>query len=630
MTGPSSHDPAPGDADLAARDLLRSALAGWSPGTGSPARGEGDLVLALLPADPSMQTGDAAVSSKLDELATVLLRWPDLRVLLGDVGAASREQADAAATPVSAEVRSAALQAFTASLEPLSCAQAEDRLPASFQEDAFQEVDAELLEVLRESETDVETGASALPTALRRAALAAFDRSVVGADAQAADAPRLRLPSTSEHFFSGRAFSGRRREAPLRARRPQPLLGRRSWVTAAAIALVFLGAGILFSRGGAEAEAGLHLTSLARVDRAGAMRMSQVQPRYFAELGRVFTPAEDELLAFGFGPASRLIAGSGDALRVARADEARRACPTSFPGTASIQGSVLMRLESGEVLLVTEDQPLCLMVEEAGVLVLLEGAAHVAVDAQGGPAVALPPGSEARFYPRAGGELHLSGPATGLLSAAGPQRFGEEARSLFDELKFFGGPLPRDVQETPISARTCGVRAGLVRKGRHDLQILAPVTDEPQDVHARLTWSPRPWLSDAHLVRVHLRAPAGTRVGLVWPDAATKAGEAQTEDERTSLRRTSLTVEPGIAVIELPLPAGWYERLDGRPLVFDFQVPAGRSPDGIAAGAAPEGRKPGRAEPVAWFDGLTLVLGASAPPSAGDALAEQGGAERND
>jgi hypothetical protein len=228
-----------------------------------------------------------------------------------------------------------------------------------------------------------------------------------------------------------------------------------------------------------------------------------------------------------------------------------------------------------------------------------------------------------------------------LLSSSGPQRFGEDARSLFEELQFFGGPLPRDLQETPISARTCGVQAAklvacTVRKGRQDLQVLhsGKVGDreigaeQAGEIVARFTWQPKPWLADAHLLRVHLRAPAGTTVGLPMQVNEPGAGESRqsvslksvSPDAGTSelVGKGSLASEPGIAVVELALQPGWYDRLAGGPLVVELRIPAPTgTPDTRAEGDAPKSsRRPAHPKPLAWFDGLTLVLRGGSPVSA--------------
>jgi len=330
-----------------------------------------------------------------------------------------------------------------------------------------------------------------------------------------------------------------------------------------------------------------------------------------------------------------LIVGSGDAVRVTDADDVRATVGADVlrDGVAlqgvDLQGRAFMRLDSGEVLLVTRSRPVPLLVAGAGLFVLLDGAAHVAVTrphgiAGGEVAVALPRASRARFYAHDGSQAELTGPATGLLTAAGAGSFGEEARSLFEELKFFGGPLPRVVREAPISARSCSVRSGEVRRGRQDLQILRPEPSsagpEPRTpamnsvgtIDATLSWRPRPWQAEAHLLRVHLRAPAGTHVSIPSVAAAGTASTAEVAGRGNNAG--TLASEPGLAVLDLPLAPGWYERLNGGPLLLEVRVSAATNDETRAH--ASETRASGevaRRGVVAWFDGLTVVLASPQP-----------------
>ena len=557
----SSHDGQQGDLrPEAAAALLAAALETVHPDAASDAGSDDgtdsvDFLLGrLVDVEPTDLQADVA-----PELVSRLLEAPALRQALADSIAADANDAE-----LSPHVRAAALAAFDECVE-------EELIDD-------ETLDAALLLDVQAAEQDVaELG---LTDGVRTAALAAFARST-------------EAPEASNVLSLDEARERHVRDEPLRARRMQPVLGRRGWGAIAAALLVFLTAGLLL-RDDEVAEAGIQLSSLARVDRGGAMRLSQVQPRYFAEMGRLFTPAEDELLAFGFGPASRLIVGNGDAVRVIDGEDAARVHP------AAADVSALMKLETGEVLLVTENQPLRLLVDGAGLLVLEDGAAHVAIDAEGGPAIALPPNGVARFYAKDGRVVPLAGPAIGLLTEAGPRGFGADARSLFDELKFFGGPLPRDVLETPISARTCGVRAGHVRKGRHDLQILPPKTAGAREAVARLTWQPRPWLADAHAVRIHVRAPVGATVSLPGLEAL-PAGKREATITAAPAADGARD-EPGTALVELALPAGWYPHLAGAPLVIEVRVP-------VAKNTTTTDRTGASAQPVAWFDGLTLLLG---------------------
>nr|MDJ0522413.1 hypothetical protein [Planctomycetota bacterium] len=321
-----------------------------------------------------------------------------------------------------------------------------------------------------------EEATAALRSGARVAALEAWDRASSGLEA--APAPLLSLTA---------ARAERERREPLRARRMRAPFFMRP-VAAAAMLLVALGAGLFLFGQGDDAEAGLQLRALSRRDLSSNVGMSQVRPGYFATLGRVFAPREDELLSFGLAHDGLVVVGAGDAVRVTR--------PTArVPGTAP----TVLRLESGEArLATTRDAPVPLEVDGVGLLVLTEGAAHVALHAEtadGAPAVALAEHSVARFHRADGTSVPLAGPTRVLLAADGVRSFGTPARSLFRELAFFGGPLPPVTQVRTVSARLFDVREGDVRRGRQDLRLLAAA--DGKDTAARLAWRPPLALADA-------------------------------------------------------------------------------------------------------------------------------------
>ena len=380
------------------------------------------------------------------------------------------------------------------------------------------------------------------------------------------------------------------RDEPLRARRLAPLFRLRGAAMAAAAVFV-IGLGLLITGGGDEAHAGLQLRALASADTGSSVQMSRIQPRYFATLGETFTPGRDELLRLSLADESMVVVGAGDAVRVSRA-------ALAADGVAA--DDAVLRLESGEAQLATRDRPLPLLIDGVGLLVLAEGAAHVAVDAGDGqhrPAVALHEGSRARFH-RADGSasVPLVGPTRVLLGPKGVEAYGAPARALFHELRFFGGPLPEATHRRAISARL--FRAGRIddvpgrtRRGRQDIRLLAPQkAGDATHVGALFGWRPEPAVAEARALEVALRAPGGTRVSLL-------------QENGTPLTATVIHPgdgrEPGVATVSLSLPRGWYDRLPAGRLTLRLEAP-------LETAAATPTRV------VAWFDGIALVFGPGA------------------
>ena len=456
---------------------------------------------------------------------------------------------------------------------------------------AFDEVEAEtLLAEALEGEGEalwVEQALAAGPASevlaagLRRAALDAFDR--------AADpAPVLALQAAAPVFAGdGRRATRPLRQAPLRARRLGPLFGVRAMAAAAAV-LVALGATFVLGDRGPRAEAGLQLRALGRIERGGAVQMSQVQPRYFAALGHVFAPAHDELLSFDLADEALVVVGEGDAVRVVRAAEA---------AAAGLGGDAVLRLESGEARLATREHPIPLQIDGVGLLVLTEGAAHVAIDAAGGtPAVALADHSQARFFRAGGGSVPLTGPTRVLLSAQGPTAFGAPARSLFEELRLFGGPLPPPRLVRSVAARQFEPTTAGARRRGHALELVAASSGAA--VSTALAWPAPAAVATAATLEVRLRAPVGTRVSLVQqPGEVSRPTAVVTEDGTQR--------EPGTATVLLSLPATWHEHLERGQLTLQFDVPAGAVPAPAADARVVR----------AWFDGVALVFEAAPTPS---------------
>ncbi len=366
------------------------------------------------------------------------------------------------------------------------------------------------------------------------------------------------------------------RTEPLRAAAFRPMPFVRTWMAAAAMVLVALGA-VVFLSATDDAEAGLQLNSLKRVDLAGSVRLSSTEPRYFAKLGHVFTPGEDELLSFGFGPEALVVVGAGDAVRVTRVSDSFENLLESL----DTDTDAVLRLESGEARLATSEGPVLLELGSAGILVLLEGAAHAAYEAAGSaPAVALAEGSVARFHRAKGAPVPLTGPSRVLLRPEGPQAFGKPARTLFRHLEFFGGPLPRETQVRTVSPRLWKIEAG-AKRSRSDIRVEAGKA-------ARLTWRVPVVLADATTLRVALRAPKGTTVEAVGLGKAAVNG-------------SSSSTEPGVATVEIALPARWYERIEGRMLALVIEIPEIEIPTTAETSKATR----------AWFDGVSLVLGST-------------------
>ena len=535
------------------------------PGSGRPEHGDGELDDLLREALAHEE------QAELDELVADLLR------------------ADAALddTPLSAELAARALAApALANAEALLADALEGESEALWVEHAL------------------DTGPVAVPATplregLRRAALAAFERAalpavpVAGLTPHPADAGRM----TAGRKTAGRKTAGRKtagRDVPLRARRLAPLLRLRGAAVAAAAVLV-LGLGLFLTGGENAAHAGLQLRALARADTAGSVQTSRVQPRYFAPLGETFTPGRDELLRFSLAEDAMVVVGPGDAVRVSRAALARDG--------VGAQDAVL-RLESGEAQLATRAHPVPLLIDGIGLLVLVEGAAHVAVDVGDGthaPAVALHEGSRARFHRADGsGSVPLVGPTRVLLAREGVKAYGAPARALFHDLRFFGGPLPAATHRRPVSARLFRAsRApdapGRTRRGRQDLRLLAS-RDAPDATHAStlLHWRPETAVRAARALEVMLRAPTGTRVTLLQEGLAQDAAAPTAVVVHAGAGR-----EPGVATVSLSLPEGWFDRLPQGRLTLRLDAP-------LPTVDAPR--------VVAWFDGVALVFG---PASAG-------------
>jgi len=531
---------------------------------------------------------DAAGPSPRDDQAA-------FEALLADALAAEERLAEERLAEALAEGRSAEAlpEALPEGLRARALAAPELADAEALLADAL-EGESEALWVARQTPTTLSPG-------LRRAALAAYERAET--PALTLVAPKMALASPAP---AARADRPAVRTEPLRARRLAPMR-RLRMASFAAAAVLLLGLGVVLFGGGDEAHAGLQLRALARADTAGSVQTSRVQPLYFAALGQTFTPGRDELLRFSLAEDAMVVVGSGDAVRVSRAARA-------LDGLAP--ESAVLRLESGEAQLATRGHPIPLLIDGIGLLVLEEGAAHVAVDAGDGshaPAVALYEGTVARFQ-RADGSasVPLVGPTRVLLEAEGIRAFGAPARALFHDLHFFGGPLPEATRRRPLSTRLFRAAKvagaiGRTRRGRQDVRLLVPEASAARSTaeadrlqaSARFLWRPEQAVRQAHALEIALRAPAGTRVQLAQagPDGRALAPIAATV-ARAGVSATGAAPEPGVATVTLSLPEGWFDRLPQGRIDLRLDVP-------LAPGA--EGAQAARV--VAWFDGASLVFG---------------------
>ncbi|MDF1702924.1 MAG: hypothetical protein P1V36_17385 [Planctomycetota bacterium] len=504
---------------------------------------------------------DAAGPSPRDDQAA-------FEALLADALAAEERLAEERLAEALAEGRSAEAlpEALPEGLRARALAAPELADAEALLADAL-EGESEALWVARQTPTTLSPG-------LRRAALAAYERAET--PALTLVAPKMALASPAP---AARADRPAVRTEPLRARRLAPMR-RLRMASFAAAAVLLLGLGVVLFGGGDEAHAGLQLRALARADTAGSVQTSRVQPLYFAALGQTFTPGRDELLRFSLAEDAMVVVGSGDAVRVSRAARA-------LDGLAP--ESAVLRLESGEAQLATRGHPIPLLIDGIGLLVLEEGAAHVAVDAGDGshaPAVALYEGTVARFQ-RADGSaaVPLVGPTRVLLEAT---RRRPLSTRLFRAAKVAGA-------------------IGRTRRGRQDVRLLVPEASAARSTaeadrlqaSARFLWRPEQAVRQAHALEIALRAPAGTRVQLAQagPDGRALAPIAATV-ARAGVSATGAAPEPGVATVTLSLPEGWFDRLPQGRIDLRLDVP-------LAPGA--EGAQAARV--VAWFDGASLVFG---------------------
>ena len=148
---------------------------------------------------------------------------------------------------------------------------------------------------------------------------------------------------------------------------------------------------------------------------------------------------------------------------------------------------------------------------------------------------------------------------------------GPAEESLFRELTFFGGHVPRPTRVVSVPARRWRVDAG---RGRLRAQGLRLDLSAP----AALSWRPLRGLRAARTLRLALRGPAGLRVRVPLLGQSQRFQAASDGDE------------PGIHIVAFDLPEDWMQRLDGRALSIELDA----------------------AESGAWFEGADFVVPARA------------------
>jgi hypothetical protein len=409
----------------------------------------------------------------------------------------------------------------------------------------------------------------------------------------------------------------------LRGRRP----GRVLAILRACAAVLIVGVGVAWFVQPRVAEAQPMLT-LAGVDRyaasvpgpGGSSTHALIGGRLEARPGAAFVAGKDEVLALRLSDGGRLVLRGGERLEVVAA---RGLAPEH-----EVEGSALLKLEGGEVLLACDDEPasgpvaLLLSIPRGaplGVLVLHRGSAHVAQPPghESTPGVALRAGAIARFFPvppsvPSGGKprgtvpgdgangrptpIDLRGPVQVLLTATGAVVDGEPARALFHDLEVFGGPRLERPVEPFVSGRVWRVVSGRAERRGDGLTLRESVAEAMgtfvQERPTRgvvLAWRPDPSASRARTLRLLLRGPAGLTASL--PDLGSSA----------TLRAATEASDPGLVTLDLALPDGWAAALPAhgelrlslswpgpRADVFVPAVEAARF-DGAFLGTAPVG-----------------------------------------
>ncbi len=436
---------------------------------------------------------------------------------------------------------------------------------------------------IRAALADVDEAPEGLSPSVRTAALAAFDRSVA-------------VESTATATVRPQTAAPRVRERVLVTSAARPRFTRTAWYAAAALIMVAVGIGYLAGegvlssdRGVESAHAGLRLDALELRHRheSGVT----VEEGRVLKLGETFTPDREQLISFGFGRTSRVVVGDNGAVRVGSDDEIPSEVLAQVVAEVGKRPSALLRLQSGEAELRTHNGPILLAVGNHGVLMLRRGSCHVAVTS-GAPVIELDRDGAARYFRAGETPVDLAG--------------DESARRVFRDLDLFGGEiaLPSAANERHVDAALWRILDGPIARSGGRFRI-----DLRKEGEALLAWTPPGLLSRARALRVGLRAPLGSSVHL-----AHRVTSGELEDlgrARVTLTADTRADEPGLATIDLMLPADWYHRLSGGELVLVIEGPA-QGPDKNDGAVGPEEEGPGGGTSSngrwAWFDGVSFVM----------------------
>ena len=431
----------------------------------------------------------------------------------------------------------------------------------------------------------------ALSSNVRAAARAAFAASLSDAHTRA---PVEAVPA------AGTAPQPSLRVLPSSSRATTPVWSRPTpWFrAAAAVLLVGLTSMALWSGGAEPVEAaGVRLASLQRLDEAATVRaFPAVERGRVATVGEVFAPKDDELLALELSGSSWVVLRGGDSVRVSseRCSASDTVCFSSQmrdsvrrvlgkAGTAIASQDAMLRIDQGEVRVGSTGNVVPLWITNRGLLAVTQGAVHVRVqNTDADPVVSLAGASRAVLFP-----LHRDTPVvlaregSVVLGSKDVAPAGPAAASLFRELAFFGGLVPRSTRTIDVPARRWKVTSGAARLRAEGLRFDARKT-------LGVRWRVPAGLEAARTLRLSLRGPAGMTIRVPALDLTHQIEDASSQ------------AEPGVHVVDLALPAGWVTRLQARPLAIEVS-----SPDAMADTSR-----------VGWFEAATFVVPAEAAPVA--------------
>ncbi|MCA9317138.1 MAG: hypothetical protein H6806_08460 [Planctomycetes bacterium] len=362
--------------------------------------------------------------------------------------------------------------------------------------------------------------------------------------------------------------------ASARERAPAAPRSWRGWAAAAAVLLgLFLWSP--WSARLATAEPGLSPTFLRRMDWASSVRrMPRGEPVRFLAVGSELEAGRDEWMGVGFAGDGLVVVDEGAPLAIAPWPEGMKAHALGADLALVGDGRAVLAASRGTVRMTAGARALPVRLGDLGLFVLLRGAAHVELDADvrpvtasgvaevaaGHPAVALAEGSAGLWWPLGGAAPQpLVAGARTSIAADGCHAFGDAEASLFRELRFFGGDVPPTPLERRVPARALRFLSGAA-------SAQGAATRVPAGAVARWRWHVPDALACADLMRLDVDAPVGTtwRLPQLGLSVASRSPEASTA-----------VLEPGVAPLELMLAEGWFERLEGRPLEVELEVPAG-------------------------------------------------------